>query len=181
MGYMLINFPRCARASLKGISKKLGNLVWWRYERKLQFERNFWEWSWWNDRFSKSKSRALWYVERNVWGAILMKRPIFEGYNHVRFDILNEMSEGRSWLKDRFSKFKFTCALILQTKCLRGDLNEKIDFRKVNSRALWYSKRNSGVDLDEIIDFHRTQSRAQWYFKRNVWGAILMKLYFSYF
>ena len=53
--------------------------------------------------------------------AILMKRSIFNEWNHVRPAILNEIYGGRSWwkvFKDRLSKDILTCVLIFQSKFL---------------------------------------------------------------
>ena len=64
-------------------------------------------------------------------GAILTKCYIFEVYNHMTYEFLNEISG--------------------------GDRDEIIDFQRVESRDLWYFQTEfMGCDLDEMIDFQIT-------------------------
>ena len=81
---------------------------------------NVWGRSWWNLPFSKHAITFALIFETNFWGAILMTRSIFKGYNHVTYDIFKRKLWGRSRWNDLFSKNKITWPLIFQTEFIRA-------------------------------------------------------------
>ena len=68
---------------------------------------------------------------------------------------------GRSWWKDRSAKGNFTCALVFQTKFLRGDLDKKIDFQRIeisnSSPILFYLLGSNSSSKDWRIFLPRDE------------------------